>query len=331
MRVVVRADSGKQIGFGHITRSLTLARALTERGAHVIAVGQGMENGRKLVPSFQSLDARDVPLASGTQAAHDLLNFRPDAVVVDGYHFEPDFFGTLESAGVPYGVVDDNGETRALAPNVVLNQNPSAGKELYSDFSNDPVLLLGLDFCLLRPEVIALAGEHRSQAGPILVSFGGTDALDLTVPVSLSLLQAGYDVAISERFREISTDNGYATRGGRLSYFYPEEFLPRLAISRLAVLGAGTSLWEASALGVPTVGVIVAENQEAPATKALDMGFVAYVVDARNRQPPREIVRTVANLIEHNEGAGGSGESLRVPLNGASRTARVFLDELSRQ
>lgn len=331
MRVVVRADSAKHIGFGHITRSLTLAQGMTKLGADVLSTGQGMARGRTVATSFADLDVSEAPISSGASAAENVLRLKPDGVVVDGYHFEPQFFDTLSSAGVPYGVIDDNGETRAIAPKVIHNQNPSARRELYRDVEGKPRFLLGLDFCLLRPEITELAGQRGKKEGYIFVSFGGTDSMNLTKPVVESLIQSGHNIATSEKFREILRDHEAGLNGsGSVLYFKPSHFAESLSAARLAILGAGTSLWEASALGVMAIGVIVAENQLAPAHKSLEMGVTARLVQAMGSRKQEETVSLIATAVDELGADPLAGPGFVVPHDGATRAAGVFLEEFSR-
>jgi UDP-2,4-diacetamido-2,4,6-trideoxy-beta-L-altropyranose hydrolase len=70
-----------------------------------------------------------------------------------------------------------------------------------------------------------------------------------------------------------------------------------LASASLAVVGAGTTMWEAACLGVPTVSVVVAENQSQPASAAEALGFTSCV-DARAPGAEDEIDRRIVELLD---------------------------------
>ncbi len=48
----------------------------------------------------------------------------------------------------------------------------------------------------------------------------------------------------------------------------PSDYVTTLATAEVAVLAAGSSLWEAACLGTPTIAVVVADNQRAAASEA---------------------------------------------------------------
>ena len=331
MRIVVRADSSKTMGFGHITRSLTLARALQDAGADVIAVGQGMTEGTAISPSFVSDHFIESPALKQSGGVGQLLDLHPDGVVTDGYHFSKSFFEQLDEASIPYAVIDDNGETKAINPLVVHNQNPHANRELYGTFINEPKFLLGLDYALLRPEVFALVTKPLKKNGRIVVSLGGTDFADLTVPIITALAEAGHNVAVNERFREKLIGLTSETGDSRKIEFFPSSmFLESLASADLAVLGAGTSLWEANTLGTPTIGVIVADNQIIPALTGFSEGYVDVVINSLGAHSMESKVSEVEAAAAQLREASARQATKRVGTDGAKLVAQALLAEFSK-
>lgn len=326
--IVIRADSSKEIGFGHITRSLTLAEALTRKGARVTCLGQGMTAGTAIAPSFEGLHVQEAEPSGGQASAIEILDLAPDAVITDGYHYSPEFYAALSDAGIPYAVIDDGGQTLAPDPRVVINQNPDATPELYGSMIGNPQLLLGGTFALLRPEVGYLAAHPPEKGNHTVVSLGGTDAKDLTIPMALCLLDSGHRVSVANRFRQgiIEALPGME-RNGQIDFFAPKNLLPALASAQLAVVGAGTSLWEANALGTPTIGVIVADNQQGPARAAAKLGIIEGIVDATVTASTDATALAVAEAIR---AVAQTGPTLRLQADGASRVAETVLAELSR-
>jgi UDP-2,4-diacetamido-2,4,6-trideoxy-beta-L-altropyranose hydrolase len=71
------------------------------------------------------------------------------------------------------------------------------------------------------------------------------------------------------------------------------DYIKELASSSLAILAAGSSLWEAAALGVPSIGLIVADNQMNAAQAFLNNGLLD-VIDCREGAQFEQIVESVA-------------------------------------
>lgn len=331
MRIVVCADSSKAMGFGHVTRALTLARALQDTGADVISVGVGMREGTLISPEFGDLHVIESSPTNGAGEIKKLLELKPDGLIVDGYHFSENFFKKLDEAGIPYAVIDDIGETEALCPIAVHNQNPHASVDTYKGLSNNPLLLLGLQYALLRNELSFLANKLHEKSALIVVSLGGTDSANLTGPIAKSLLEVGHRIAVNDRFKK-NCDFGNGSNGHShdIQFFPSHLFLQTLSSSNLAVLGAGTSLWEANALGTPTIGVIVADNQIQPAKAGLSQGYVEAVVNAL-KAPSRahaalEVVVAVSRILGH----AVTQPSTRIRTDGAGRVARALLAEFAK-
>ena len=330
MRIVVRADSSKTMGFGHITRSLTLARALQDAGADVVSVGQGMREGIALSSSFQDLQIIERAPSHDADEVEQILALQPDGVVTDGYHFSRNFFEQLDKASIPYAAIDDNGETEAINPIAIHNQNPHANRELYGDFFDEPLFMLGLNFALLRPEVTKLAAKPHKKSGKIVVSLGGTDSENLTVPITSALIDSGYGVAINERFKDaLNRARNDVGHSDKIEFFPPQMFLKTLRSAKLAVLGAGTSLWEANALGTPAVGVIVAENQVQPALRAVSDGYVTEMVNAITAPTKSSLVSEVIELATQLQGEWSQKPPKRVQPDSAAKVADAMLVQLS--
>ena len=191
----------------------------------------------------------------------------PAAVrVVDGYHLGAHF---TESGPPSVSVrIDDNLEVPVAGSSIVVNQNPHAGA---LDYPHDPsqTFLLGLEYALVRPEIRAVRHLPRPDERvlpSVLVSMGGADPQELTGSLLDLLLRSGdmeLHVALgpsNPRVEELRAR--IASAPGHASEVSQQEFARVLASSDLAVLAAGSTLWEAAYLGVPVVGVVVAENQQ---------------------------------------------------------------------
>lgn len=321
MRILLRADGSQQIGMGHVVRTLTLAKELMQTGHDVLCVGRSMKEGVGFAESFRDVPSRETHAALGPEDAQEILSFQPDGVVVDGYCFDKTFFTALEAARVPYAVIDDTGEMLAPSPTVVINQNPNAHESLYSKVKLPTKLLLGLEFALIREELRELAKRPRDMGSSIVIGFGGTDPAGLSAPVASHLLGQGRRIAIHEKFRT----SPLKLNPERTDFFSSASFVYHLAKARIAVLGAGSSLWEAAALGIPTVAVVVADNQRTPSQSALDGGLVDGLVNALNegseRKIAQEVGRTVSLLLE----TATNKRSTRINLDGARKAALAIV------
>ena len=297
---VLRADASDLIGVGHVMRSLALGEALLDAGFDAVLASVDLPAGMREEARKCGITVVDLQCDPfGFDDALATLSLNGAVLVIDGYKFEREFFAELENRATSFVVIDDNVETKALAPSVVINQNPHATAEMYAHMSGTPQLLLGLQYVLLRREVReATKLSVVPVAKKVFVAMGGSDFLNLTEPIVRALRDLDIELCVavgptnSQRQQIEETVRSIP----RARVTLQADYITELASSSLAILAAGSSLWEAAALGVPSIGLIVADNQMNAAQAFLNDGLLD-VVDCREGVQFEQIVESVvANL-----------------------------------
>jgi len=287
--------------------------------------GSSVSSGKALAASFQLVKSRDFhrPLGGASQV-DEVLSFNPDLVVADGYHFEKEFFDALDQRDIPYGVIDDNGETEAAFPLFVVNQNPSAERSMYQDRFPEAELFLGVKFALLRREVRFLAEKDFPQEQRVLVSMGGSDPAGLSLPIAAVLAKQNIKSRVvlgpAVVNREKILENLDSLE--KVEVADSAQLLADLANCDVSVLAAGSTLWEAGALRSRVLAIVVAENQLAPAEAALSNGMVESVLDLRPPQKSLNGLDSIPDAIRGIRARPASLNGLR-HLDGATRVARA--------
>ena len=321
---VLRADASSSIGVGHVMRSLSLGEALIDEGFGVELVSCG------LAPSLQSLATscgiEVVELSCAPRSSEDaqfVLERNAAIVVVDGYEFSRDFFAVLEASNTTFAVIDDNAETKAQSPDAVINQNPHASASMYEHMQGNPKLLLDLQFAMVRKEVREVAAMHfPTREGEVFVAMGGADFLGLTAPIVEALAETGLQIRVAVGHANTQREHvqKLAEQHGHVTLIEQDDYVSSLASAHVAVLAAGSSLWEACAVGTPSIGLVVVDNQLASANAAAKLGFTR-VLDCRKSFSVEAVKREVEACI-----LGGTsamrGAALSVGIaNGASKVA----------
>jgi UDP-2,4-diacetamido-2,4,6-trideoxy-beta-L-altropyranose hydrolase len=321
---VLRADASSSIGVGHVMRSLSLGEALLDEGFGVELVSF------ELAPSLQSLAAscgiEVVELVCTPRSSEDaqfVLDRKADIVVIDGYEFSREFFAALEISDTPFAVIDDNAETKALSPNAVINQNPHASASMYENMQGNPKLLLGLQFAMVRKEVREVAALHLpTREGEVFVAMGGADFLGLTAPIVEALAETGLQIRVAVGHANTQREHvqKLADQHGHVTLIEQDDYVSSLASAHVAVLAAGSSLWESCAVGTPSIGLVVADNQFASANAAAKLGFTR-AIDCRKSFSVEAVKREIEECI-----LGGTsamrGAALSIGIaNGASKVA----------
>ena len=325
---LLRADASLSIGVGHVMRSISLGEALVAEGFRVEFVSFNLAQGLNDIATGSGLTVVELDCEPfGRQDAEFVLERAADVSVIDGYEFSREFFAVLESGVCKFAVIDDNVETKALSPTLVINQNPHAVASMYGHLIGNPTLLLGLQYALIRREVREYAKTNqRVSDGSVFVAMGGSDFLGLTAPLVRELAQLGRVVRVAvghtnPRRAEVAAT---AAEFGNVELIDQSQYVASLAKADIAVLAAGSSLWEAAALGVPTLALIVADNQQALARHAGSIGLV-QLMECRPNLDLDKLMTILSDCFESDNSVMSQIARRTVDENGALRVAELLM------
>ena len=284
----IRTDAGSPLGIGHFMRMLALAEAWAETGGHVAFGGSFPE---PLAQRARAMGAVVFARPPGTDdtpwTIERAREVRADWVVADGYQFPAPFQRSVRAAGLRLGVVDDNAENQSYEADWVLNVNVHATQTMYERRNSDCRCLLGPRYALIRaafrrapPPVRAPGGRH------LLVTMGGADPPNATGRVLSALrdlrprLQA--TVLVGAANARLPEYRQQAEAGTALLYDV-EDVRSVMLDADVALAAVGGTIWELGLLGVPCVGIALADNQEKLAEELHRLGAIEYVGDARQQ------------------------------------------------
>jgi UDP-2,4-diacetamido-2,4,6-trideoxy-beta-L-altropyranose hydrolase len=266
-RILFVADAGPAIGGGHVMRSLTLARALEARGAE--CAFRSHPDGDAVLDVF----ARDL------FRVEDDAGF--DALVFDHYALSaPDHVAIAK--GRPVLVIDDLAD-RPLGADMVLDSGMGRRAGDYRGLVPDGCqLLLGPAHAPMRPDFVALRAEslaRRAEGGPvrrILVSLGLTDVGGFTLPAARRLSgTAPLDVVVGSGAPSLESLRSLAEADPSVTLHVDTRDMARLtAQADIAIGGGGSSSWERCVLGLPTLLLVLADNQTEAAVALAEAGAV---------------------------------------------------------
>ena len=313
MRVAFRADASVTIGTGHVMRCLTLADTLRALGADCQFVTRDLPGhlGALIADrdfAVSLLDAPSGPAPSGPpdHAAwagvtwqKDLVDTlavldRTDWLIVDHYALDARWQKGLGDRVGRIMVIDDLAD-RPHAAALLLDQNLGREAKDYDGLVPDDCrILTGPRFALLRPEFAAQRGRSLTRRGVpqlahLMVTMGGTDAIDATSQVLRALKDANLpeglriSVVMGSRAPALARVRALATEMP-----WPTEVLvdvrdmaALMTDADLAIGAGGSTNWERCCLGLPGIVVETAENQAGSvkamvqAEAALGIGLVS--------------------------------------------------------
>lgn len=265
MRVLLRCDSTKLQGLGHVIRTMALAEAALAAG-HTVEFSGEVESpvGRALI---EKLCSATYPLPAGPEGVAGLARkVRADVVHIDTYEDQGDLVGELRTAGVLLSSMEDGRFGRRPADLVI---DPSPGAELqYRPGDGSCRLFRGAHAIPIRRSIRSLRGLGAERGKPtpskdVMIVMGGTDARDMTsrcvelwaqtkTPSRCFVVDPGDRDGFS-----VDLANGQFLEVVRPSLEVPHRF-PTMD---LVISGAGTTIWELATLGVPMALVQLVKNQ----------------------------------------------------------------------
>lgn len=343
-QVVFRADASIHIGTGHVMRCLTLADALRAQGVqcrfvcrphegHLLELiaQRGHEAIALAPPDFTFISPASPPHAAwlGTDWANDAAQTRAalgdtvaDWLVVDHYALDVRWEEAVSNTYRHLMVIDDLAD-RPHRCTLLLDQ--TLGRK-EADYKNQlqgikTHTLLGPHYALLRPEfaqwrAYSMQRRQKTALQHVLITMGGVDKDNATgrileqlqksnlLPGSLELtVVMGPHAPWLQQVKEQATDMKFATH----VLVGVNNMAQLMADSDLAIGAAGSTSWERCCLGVPSVILVLAQNQKEGA-EALQREGAAVAIEHLSDVP----------TIVHELLSMQNGEPLRAMSNAAA-------------
>lgn len=287
-----RVDASNTIGTGHVMRCLTLADALYSRGARshflcrhistelaqqiqerqheltILPVAIGNETDNELAHSSwlgetRAQDAIDTAAAIGNKPCEWLI--------VDHYALDAKWETAMRTKASRICVIDDLAD-RMHDCDVLLDQN------LYLDSTTRYVgkvpaeckTLLGPRYAVLRDEFCmarASVQPRSGEVGRILVTFGGIDALNHTgvaieALARLDLVGIEVDIVIGVGHPKRADILSLCAKHGFHCHIQTRRMAELMLAADIAIGAGGSASWERCCMGLPTIAVAIACNQE---------------------------------------------------------------------
>lgn len=287
LHVVFRCDASPQIGSGHVMRCLTLADALREHGAECL-----------FLASDETVTAVPQLNASGYDINHpDDIPDKADWLIIDHYGLD----ATYETASRQWAdqiMVIDDLANRPHDCDLLLDQTFRRSAVDYKLLVPTHChILTGTRHALLRPE-FATMREHalerrQMKAGHverILITLGGTNLHNITTnvlialqgfretPLEIDVVLGGASYYLADVQDAITSLNIVTDHNAALHIDVDARTMAELMTYADICIGAGGSTsWERCCLGLPTVMIVLADNQQKIARELHNAGAVMHL------------------------------------------------------
>ena len=316
MKIAVRVDSSNIIGTGHVMRCLSLVNQLTTMhsasahffcrnnvGAILDAIAKRRHSVQKMLKGRSTVEGLGLAHgawlgASQTEDAQEFLSLVGkelfDLLIVDHYGIDRRWEKLVRDSDCFRRVlVIDDLVDREHQCDFLLDQTYDRTEDEYRPLVNEACeLLLGSDYCLLRPEfAVPLKKIESCRNGvdfnnlKVLVMFGGTDPENLTGRVIEVLLKQNWiksvDVVLGSSAEHKGKIQALCARDKMFKLHVGSNSVAEIMLDNdLAIGAAGVTSWERAAMGLPSLVIVQAENQKMIANKLNDAGIIQLINQA---------------------------------------------------
>jgi len=298
--IVFRADASLTLASGHIMRCLTLAQALKKKHPHarVIFVCNKLPIALKEKLTQFKIELVCLPFDIDSKKYHQLDDANAssnqlmtllspkknvsapliDLLVVDHYLLDFQWQEQLNKYCKKLLVIDDLADRKHQA-DFLLDQTLGRQAEDYRTLvPPNCQLLVGKQFMLLRDEFTQLINHAKSKRSTtkiiknILVNLGGLDRNNITAKIIQALIDYQHKNVQSNLLVSIVMTS-YSPHLAKIQSIIENIHWIKLVIdcddmankileADIAIGACGTTAWERCCLGLPTLAIVLADNQK---------------------------------------------------------------------
>lgn len=290
--VVIRCSASTNVGFGHLVRCRVLATALCKRGYGVIMVGPPLSLKDKAdETTFFEWIPRESWLSSESEADFHLSvlkKYNSRHMIIDDYRSDGEHQKRLREENIRIVQQYDASKKQNFAANLVVNGSPHERAALYEKdvLYNDVEFLLGPKYCILRPIFFNDELKECHKQKRILMTFGGGSDRGAILYILKNFYQIIADnnwkltIVVSDKNENIGDIYNWINSKGSKDIelmISPENMAEIMSTCSFAVLGGGTTIFEAAYLGIPALLIPIADNQTNQCIGWDKLGGMTYV------------------------------------------------------
>ncbi|WP_288365281.1 UDP-2,4-diacetamido-2,4,6-trideoxy-beta-L-altropyranose hydrolase [uncultured Marinobacter sp.] len=350
MRIAFRADASIQIGTGHVMRCLTLAEALRSQGHECTFICRDhpgnlgaliAERGFQLsLLSQADLAEWSIESESDTALAHaDWLGvpWQQDAeqtlealngpiidwLVVDHYALDARWERRVSKRVGEVMVIDDIAD-RPHECKLLLDQNLGREAQDYDGLLPEACIrLVGPRYALLRPEFAelrerSLERRRTPELKRILITLGGVDQDNVTGQVLdvLSKSQLSPETELDVVMGASAPALDEVRQQAQVLPFRVSvsvgvtDMAERMCLADFCIGATGSTTWERCCLGVPTMTMVLAENQKHAAEAIARHGAAVVIQNQSDLEAALQKLLTNEQFAENLSAMSNAGASL---------------------
>jgi UDP-2,4-diacetamido-2,4,6-trideoxy-beta-L-altropyranose hydrolase len=325
---------------GHIKRCIVLAHELVKQGAVVKFLCREDPYAKQLLGNegfasqFFDLNysfAEDLKVLNQTAA-----NLGSNMVVIDSHEINASY---REKVMENFFLISiDDIAHQDIPSHIVVNGNLGA-KQLSCQYAHSSKMLLGAEYAILSEDYSKsmTVADNLDQIRHVLITMGGIDHFDLTTRILRILERSKLDFYVTviagpyyDNLESINRQVACMTKRVRVVHSVPTLY-PYMKACSLAFSAGGQTLYELVALGRPTIGISLSENQAGTVAALVEAGAIFGMIYHHGESFDEELERCAERMMENQRERVmcSTGARLLIDGLGARRIAQMVLKEFS--
>jgi len=263
MEISILCNGGKKVGLGHIARTMAIAKELEKK--ENVKVTYISDRNKYFKEGIDVIKKNNFDFIYYDEYLHS------DVIIIDRYDVDEQYFKAIRKKSNKIIYIDDLHRLNYYDVDMIINRNIGAENIKYNAKSGCK-MLLGTKYCILKESFRkSKAITIREKVKKILITFGGSDVTNTTPLIVKYLCKSDYEllVVIGDAFSDENKAEieDIALKNKNVKLFYSPDMAELMSKCDMAVTACGGTVFELAALGIPSIAVIVADNQEEGAYK----------------------------------------------------------------
>lgn len=346
-RLMIRADANAVIASGHVQRCLSIVEAFDKRDVEAVFIFSD-EEAEKVIEGkgYRTIVLKNDYRQKDAEVS-DILKLiereKADGILVDSYEITDYYISEIaKRCALAYIAtmkeIDFKGN---LLINYTQYKKQSYFQQKYGDIARQGFLLQGEKYVPLRREFQKVPMRKKKHIERILITTGASNPDDVVEDILTACIQIEeltnlkYTVVVGKYFGNVDKLEEQKRAYAQVRLEYDVKNMSELMKTHdVAISAGGTTLFEVCACGLPTISIVLADNQLTMTEYFKDRGIIPCAGDVRQdrKQTIANIIKQILYWQSHIEEANIAIEKMQMLVDGmgAERIAAKLLEMMQK-
>jgi len=259
-KLTVITEAGREVGFGHLTRTIAIASRfkLFNYDINFIINGDKSIDNLLIHYKFELLNWLEKDLSFKLKNS--------DLILLDSMLISNKQIKEIEKIDIPLIYIDDEKQRDVLEKGFIIDWTILREENNSFSFKKDVIYLLGSKFTPLRKEFKNLQQNIiKPEIESVLVTFGGSDIRNITPKIVMFLSEyfpkIKKNIIIGGGFTNLRDIEQVSDKNTTLfKNINASAMLQLMQKSDLAIASGGQTLYELATVGLPSISILVVDN-----------------------------------------------------------------------